>query len=140
VKLAVETGLPIVVHTREADEDVFRILARAGAGHVRGVFHCFSGSTAMARRAVDLGFYVSFSGIVTFPKAEAVRDAARVVPLNRLLVETDSPYLAPVPLRGRRNEPAWVVHVAAALAMVHDISCDALDETVTRNYRNLFGE
>jgi TatD DNase family protein len=116
VSLARELGRPIVIHTREATDDTFEILDRAGGGEVRGVFHCFTGDAAMARRALDSGFHVSFAGIVSFPRASALREAARVVPRERLLVETDAPYLAPVPHRGRRNEPAWVAHTIAALA------------------------
>ena len=104
----------MVIHTREADDDTIALLAREGKGKARGVFHCFSGDARLARRALDLGFYVSFSGIVTFPKAGAIRDAAAIVPLDRLLVETDAPYLAPVPHRGTRNEPARVVEVVRA--------------------------
>ena len=102
-----QLSLPIVMHTREATEDTFRLLREAG--ELRGVFHCFTGDVAMARAALDLGFFVSLAGIVTFPKAAELRDVARIVPSDRLLVETDAPYLAPVPFRGKRNEPAsWV--------------------------------
>ncbi len=140
VGLAADVGLPIVIHTREADEDTFAILAEAGGGRVRGVFHCFSGDAAMAARAVAIGFYVSFSGIVSFPKAEAIREAARVVPLDRVLAETDSPYLAPVPLRGKRNEPAWVTHVVEALAAARGATPSETSAAVTRNYAALFGK
>ncbi len=116
VTLARELALPVVIHTREATDDTFAILREAGEGQVRGVFHCFSGDAGMARAVLDLGFYVSFAGVVTFPRAEDIRGAARIVPLDRLLVETDAPYLAPVPHRGQRNEPARVVHVVEALA------------------------
>ena len=106
----------MIVHTREADQDTLRILEDSGKGEVRGVFHCFTGDAALAAAALELGFYLSFSGIVSFPKSDALRAVAATVPADRLLMETDSPYLAPVPHRGKRNEPALVVHVAEALA------------------------
>jgi TatD DNase family protein len=138
VDLAREVGLPLIVHTREADNETIDILRQTGGGVVRGVFHCFSGDVALARRALDLGFYLSFSGIVTFPKALAIREAAAFVPDDRLLVETDSPYLAPVPRRGKRNEPAWVGHVAACVAGLRGTNTAALGEHVVGNYRRLF--
>src|SRR5207248_2714827 len=108
--------LPVVIHTREADEDTVRILHEQGGGAVRGVLHCFTGGPPLARAGLDLGFYISFSGIMTFPKAGELRETARSVPLDRVLIETDSPFLAPVPHRGTRNEPAHVAQVADALA------------------------
>jgi TatD DNase family protein len=139
VALAVELDVPIVIHTREATDDTFRILHEAG-GRARGVFHCFTGDEAMARAAFDLGFYVSFAGIVTFPRSEGIRAAARIAPADRFLAETDAPYLAPVPHRGRRNEPAYVVEVAARLAEIRGVSAAELASQVTRNFINLFGE
>ena len=136
--LARELDLPAIVHTREADEDTVRLIDEAGPGAVRGVFHCFSGDEALARRAVDLGFYVSFSGILTFKKADAVKAAAAVVPVDRLLIETDCPYLAPVPHRGKRNEPAWVAEVLKALALIRRVSEDELAGIVTSNFVRLF--
>ncbi|MCX6552538.1 MAG: TatD family hydrolase [Acidobacteria bacterium] len=138
VALAREVGLPLVIHTREADDDTVAILEEAGQGQVRGVFHCFSGGVPLARRALDLGFHVSFSGIVTFPKGEDVRAAAATIPLDRLLVETDCPYLAPVPHRGKRNEPAWVVRVIERLAAVHGVSTAVMAAATAENYHNLF--
>jgi len=138
VALARELNLPVIIHTREADSDTIRVLEETGQGGVRGVFHCFSGDRELALRAVDMGFHVSFSAIVTFRNAEPVQDAARVVPLDRLLVETDSPYLAPAPHRGKRNEPAWVVRVAEAVAAIHKVTPGVFSEAVTRNYRDLF--
>lgn len=116
IALAREVGRPVVIHTREADDDTIDALRGEGGGDVTGVFHCFTGDATFARRALDLGFHVSFSGIVTFRNADAIREAARMVPADRLLVETDSPYLAPVPFRGRRNEPARVARVVEAVA------------------------
>lgn len=138
VALATDLDLPVVIHTREADDDTLAIVRESGRGVARGVFHCFSGDAALARHALDLGFFVSFSGIVTFPKAASVREAAAIVPLDRLLVETDCPYLAPVPHRGRRNEPAWVTEVVRALASVHHTGPDAVAAAASANYRRLF--
>jgi len=138
VRLARERGLPVVIHTREATEDTFRILRNAGEGEVRGVFHCFTGDRAMAREAVAIGFHVSFSGIVTFPRADELREAARLVPSDRLLIETDAPYLAPVPHRGKRNEPAFVGRVVEAVAAVRGETSAALADQVTRNFQALF--
>jgi TatD DNase family protein len=135
--MATRLGRPVIIHTREATDDTFAVLARAAG--VRGVFHCFTGDAAMARRALDIGFFVSFSGIVTFPKAEGIREAARLVPDDRLLVETDSPYLAPVPFRGKRNEPAYVAKVVDALAALRGVPSAALAERTSLNFDGLFG-
>ena len=137
IRLASELSLPIIIHTREATDDTFRLIEDAPG--VRGVFHCFTGDEAMARRAAGVDFYVSFAGILTFPKAEEIRTAAAVVPLDRLLVETDSPYLAPVPHRGKRNEPAFVAEVVERLAGLRGMAPAALAEQVTRNFDALFG-
>lgn len=138
LRLARELALPVIIHTREATDDTFALIRSEGAG-VRGVFHCFTGDAAMAREAVAIGFHVSFAGIVTFPKAQDLRDAALVVPADRLLAETDSPYLAPVPLRGKRNEPAFVPHVYARLAAVRNDAPDALARQIVENFHALFG-
>jgi TatD DNase family protein len=139
VDLARVLRRPIVIHTREATEDTFDVLRSAGQGEVRGVFHCFTGDRAMARDALDAGFHISLSGIATFPRADELRDVARLVPRDRLLLETDSPYLAPVPFRGRRNEPAFVVQVAGAIAGVLGVPPVELWAGVTRNFNDLFG-
>ena len=139
VELAMALGLPVIIHTREATEDTFEILRDAGAGRVRGVFHCFTGDEAMARAAFDIGFYVSFAGIVTFPRADSIRAAARIAPAERILAETDAPYLAPVPHRGRRNEPAFVAEVVAKLATIRDVPVSDLARQVTTNFNALFG-
>jgi TatD DNase family protein len=115
IQLATELALPVVIHTREADEDTVAILKEFG-GNLRGVFHCFTGDAALARAALELGFYLSVAGIVTFPNASNLREVVKQVPIDRLLTETDSPYLAPVPYRGKRNEPAHVVKVVDAVA------------------------
>lgn len=139
IRLARDTGLPVVVHTRAADDDTIAIIREDGAGSVRGVFHCFSGSARLAQEALDLGFLLSFSGMLTFPKAGSIRDIAAGVPADRLLVETDCPYLAPVPLRGRRNEPAFVVQTARQLAEVRQVGLDDLDTLVTGNLVRMLG-
>jgi TatD DNase family protein len=139
VALAVELNLPVVIHTREATDDTMAVLREAGGGRVRGVMHCFSGTADDARRALDIGFYISIAGIVTFPKGQNVRDVAALVPIDRLLVETDAPFLAPVPHRGMRNEPAWVVETAAAVAAVRGVSREALDAQLMANLSALLG-
>src|SRR5512145_2824397 len=120
VALARELARPIVIHTREATDDTFDVLRNAGDGAVRGVFHCFTGDVAMARRALELDFHISLSGIVSFPRATELREVAAMVPDNRLLIETDAPYLAPAPHRGKRNEPAFVTRVAEVVAEVRN--------------------
>jgi TatD DNase family protein len=165
LELARTLDLPVIIHTREADADTLRILhevnaadisaagvvpagrvvstgggvpaARAG-GPLRGVFHCFTGDEALARGALELGFYVSFSGIATFPKAEPLRQVARLVPADRRLVETDSPYLAPPPHRGKRNEPAWVARVAEIVGEAVGEPLEAFAAQTTRNFAALF--
>ena len=138
IGLARRRQLPIVIHTREAEADTFAILDEAGAGAVGGVFHCFTGDRAMARRALDAGFHLSLAGIVTFPRASELHAVARMIPLDRLLVETDSPYLAPVPHRGKRNEPAYVVRVAAAIAELRGEPADAVAAAAAANFHRLF--
>lgn len=138
IQLACDHDLPLVIHTREADDDTIDLLTRVGGGKARGVFHCFSGDQHLARRALALGFHVSFSGILTFPRADAVRAAAGIVPLNRLLVETDAPYLAPAPHRGRRNEPSRVVEVVRALSDIRGIDAADMASAAWSNYLDLF--
>jgi len=139
IRAARSTGLPLVVHTRSASADTLAILAEEGAGQVRGVFHCFTETLEVARAALDLGFHISFSGILTFRNAEDLREVAREVPLERCLIETDSPYLAPVPYRGKTNSPAYVPHVAAKLAEVKGLPLDAVARATRRNFEHLFG-
>lgn len=140
VALARELGRPVIIHTREAEDDTFDILRSEGAGAITGVFHCFTGDVAMARRALDLGFLLSFAGIITFPRAGSIREAAAVVPGDRLLAETDSPFLAPVPHRGTRNEPAWVRRVVATIAEVRGAHEDVIDAEITKNFLRLIDE
>lgn len=134
-----ETGLPLIVHTRDADEDTLDILAdEMRIGTFKGLIHCFSTSRDLAEKSVELGLYISVAGIVTFKKAEALREALIGVPLERLLVETDAPYLAPVPMRGKRNEPAFVAHTAACLAEIKGVTPEALATATTENFFALF--
>jgi TatD DNase family protein len=134
-----ETGLPVIVHTRDADEDTIRILREEGGGKgLRGLLHCFSSSRQLAEQALEIGFLISFSGIVTFKKSDELRDTARIVPMDRLLVETDAPYLAPMPMRGKRNEPAFVAHTARHLAEVKGVSYEEMATATTANFLRLF--
>lgn len=133
IALARELKKPIVIHTRSAPEDTIALLERSGARDVGGVIHCFSEDRAFATRALDLGFDLSFSGIVTFKSSAAIQDVAKWAPLDRILVETDSPYLAPVPLRGKPCEPAFVVHTAKKVAELRGIALEALAEATTEN-------
>jgi TatD DNase family protein len=138
IGLARRLRLPLVLHTREAEEDTFRILEQERAGEVGGVFHCFTGDRAMARRALDAGFSLSLSGIVTFPRALELKEVARMVPADRLLIETDSPFLAPVPHRGTRNEPARLVHVAEVVAELRGTTPEAVGRDAAANFDRLF--
>lgn len=142
LQLAREIRLPVIVHTREAQEDTITILREERASEVGGVFHCFSGDAWLAKEALDLGFYLSFSGILTFPNAAALRDIAKTVPLDRVLIETDSPYLTPVPHRGKRNEPAYVGLVAQRLAEIRSgeapVTAEDIGAMTSRNARRLF--
>jgi TatD DNase family protein len=138
LRIAREVGKPVVIHLREADEAAGRILREEGVPAAGGVVHCFTGDPAAARAWLDLGLFISVAGIVTFKAAEAIREAIRLVPPDRLLLETDSPYLAPVPLRGRRNEPANVVHTAARVAELRGIPLEELAALTSANARRLF--
>jgi len=139
VEAARNTSLPLIVHTRDAEEDTAEILGRATReGGVTGVLHCFTGSAGLARKALDFGFFISLSGIVTFKNARDLQDTARQVPLDRLLVETDSPFLAPVPHRGKTCEPAFVADTAAFVAELRGEEADALAEATTANFFRLF--
>ena len=138
MRLARQARKPIVIHTREAWDDTWRLLEEhwvpAGLG---GILHCFSGGPEAARRALDMGFHLAFGGVITFPKATSVREAVVSTPLDRLLIETDAPYLAPVPMRGKRNEPAFVVETAHRLAALRGETFDTLAAATTRNFRKL---
>ena len=137
IRLARERSLPIIIHTREATDDTFRLLREEKAD--RGVFHCFTGDVAMAESALELGFHLSYAGILTFPKAGDLREAARRTPPDRVLSETDAPYLAPVPYRGKRNEPAYVARVVETLAEVQQTGREEMARRIATNFNNLFG-
>ena len=138
IRLARELDVPIIVHTREAEDDTLGILREETGGIVRGVMHCFTGSRKLADEALALGMHISFAGIVTFPKGANVRDVAAQIPADRLLCETDSPYLAPTPNRGKRNEPAWVVRVAEDLAALRQVPLEDLRRQTSANFAALF--
>jgi TatD DNase family protein len=140
LRAARDCGLPVIIHTREAETETIEGLQAEYAGTKRtGIFHCFSGSLTLAQRALDLGFLISFSGIVTFKTASELRDVARQIPLDRLLIETDCPYLTPVPYRGKRNEPAYVVEVARCLADIHGVEIEQLARITAGNFKQFFG-
>lgn len=138
IRAAKACGKPLIIHTRAAAADTLRILNEEGADAVGGVFHCFTETAEVARQALDMGFHISFSGIVTFKNAVELKEVAKQVPLDRLLVETDSPYLAPVPYRGKTNQPAYVLHVAEEIARLRELSLDELAEATTANFFQLF--
>jgi len=138
IRLARRLKRPIVIHTREAEDDTFRILTEERASEIGGVFHCFTGDRDMARRVLDVGFHLSLAGIVTFPRALELKEVARMVPLDRLLVETDSPFLAPVPHRGKRNEPAHVARVAEVIAELRNTSAETVAAATSENFGRLF--
>ena len=138
VRLAREASLPVIVHTREADAETAALLEDEEAGKTGGVIHCFTGGHELARRALAIGFYLSFSGILAFPRSEVIQEVARTAPLDRILVETDSPFLAPPPHRGKRNEPAFVVEVARKVAALRGISVEELGRASAENFHALF--
>jgi TatD DNase family protein len=140
LEIAAAARMPIVIHTRDAFDDTIDVLKQHWAGNgLPCVMHCFTGSVAQAEQCLDLGFYLAFGGVTTFPKATEVREAARMVPIDRLLLETDAPYLAPIPFRGKRNEPSYVAHTAKAIAEGRGIDPEQLAEQTTSNFIKLFG-
>lgn len=138
IRAARACGKPLIIHTRDAGEDTLRIMREEGAQEVGGVMHCFTETLEVAQAAIELNFYISFSGIVTFKNAHAIKAVVQAVPLERMLVETDSPYLAPVPERGKTNEPAWVRYVAEEIARLRGIPLEAVAEATTGNFFRLF--
>jgi TatD DNase family protein len=140
VRLAAEVALPVVIHSREAEREALQIIQEEGGGSVGGVFHCFTGEAEVAAAILEAGLHLSFAGIVTFNRAEVLREVARGVPADRLLTETDAPFLAPVPHRGRRNEPAWIVHVTERLAQIRETPLDVFRGQVARAFDRLFGD
>ena len=139
IHMARQAGLPIVVHNREAQREVAELIRNEGKRELRGVIHCFTGDYEAARAFLDLGFYLSFTGIITFKNADSLRDVVRKLPLDRILVETDSPYLAPVPHRGKRNEPAFVRFVAETVARVRGVALEEVAHATSLNAQRLFG-
>ena len=137
IEVATQTSLPLIVHTRDAEDDTIDLLKTA-KGNITGVIHCFSGSQELADKSLDLGFYISISGIVTFKKADALRAIVKRLPLDRVLLETDAPYLAPVPKRGKRNEPAFMVHTAEVVADLLGVDMETLARRTSENFATLF--
>ncbi|PKO91669.1 MAG: DNAase [Betaproteobacteria bacterium HGW-Betaproteobacteria-1] len=138
IRAAIAVDKPLIIHTRAAADDTLRIMREENASQVGGVMHCFTESLDVALQAIEMGFYISFSGIVTFKNAAALKEVARQIPLDRILVETDSPYLAPVPYRGKTNQPAYVKYVAEEVASLRGIDYETLAEATTRNFFRLF--
>jgi TatD DNase family protein len=138
IRAAILLNKPLIIHTRAAALDTLTILQEENAEKVGGVFHCFTEDWATAKAAVDLNFYISFSGIITFKNAELLREVARLLPIDRILIETDSPYLAPVPFRGKTNQPAYVKYVAEAMAAVKGLAFEEVAKKTSSNYSNLF--
>ncbi len=138
IQAAIACGKPLVIHTRNAVEDTLRIMREEGAQQIGGVMHCFTESLEMALQAIELGFYISFSGIVTFKNALSIKEVAKQIPLNRILVETDSPYLAPMPYRGKINQPSYVKYVAMEVAHLRGITLDEVSSATTENFFRLF--
>ena len=138
IHVALEVDKPLIVHTRNARKDTIALLKEHGQGKVRGVLHCFTEDLAMAEAAIELGFYISFSGIVTFKSAKELQQVAKSIPLERMLIETDSPWLAPVPYRGKTNQPAYVVEVAEYIAELRGVSVAHIAEQTTANFYRLF--
>jgi TatD DNase family protein len=138
IKAALITSKPLIIHTRQAAEDTLLLMKEENAQQIGGVMHCFAEDLDIARRAIDLNFYISFSGIVTFKNATVLQDVARQIPLDRILIETDSPYLAPVPYRGKQNHPALVKHVAEAIANLRGMNYEEIAEITTNNFHSCF--
>ena len=138
IRAAILANKPLIIHTRSAAEDTIRIMREEGANKVGGVMHCFTENLEVALAAIELGFYISFSGIVTFKNATQIKEVAQAIPLDKILVETDSPYLAPVPFRGKTNQPAYVKYVAQEIANLRGISLDAVMQATTQNFFTLF--
>jgi TatD DNase family protein len=138
IRAAIKAKLPLIIHTRNAQKDTISIMKEEGASDAKGVMHCFTETYDMAKQAIDQGFYISFSGIITFKNAEAIRETVKKIPLESILIETDSPYLAPVPNRGKLNEPANVTYVAEKIAEIKNLSIEEVADVTTRNFFTLF--
>jgi len=140
IKAAIQSNLPLIIHTRNAAEDTLKIMREEGANQVGGVMHCFTESLDVALEAIKLNFYISFSGIVTFKNATDLKEVVKAIPLDRMLIETDSPYLAPVPYRGKINDPSNVIHVAEEIAKLKNISVEEVGQVTTQNFFKLFSK
>lgn len=140
IEAGLAADLPLIIHTRAADDDTVRLMREVGQGRSRGVMHCFSGNKDFAAKCLDLGYYISFSGIITFKKADDIREALKYTPMDRLLIETDAPWLAPIPHRGKRNEPSFVIHTANMVAQVKNCALKEVEETTTDNFFRLFSK
>ncbi|MGH1457197.1 MAG: TatD family hydrolase [Alphaproteobacteria bacterium] len=140
IRACIETDLPMVVHTRDAEDDTYKIMSEEHQGKLRGVMHCFSSAQSLAEKSLELGFYISFSGIVTFKKADELRQTAKIVPLNRVLVETDAPFLAPMPYRGKVNEPAYVAKTGEFLAELYGVTPQEFAKITSDNFFRLFNK
>ncbi len=140
IRAAIKSKLPLIIHTRNAQDDTISIMKEEGANSATGVMHCFTESYEMAKKAIDLGFYISFSGIITFKNAETLRETVKKIPIENILIETDSPYLAPVPNRGKLNEPANVVYVAEKIAELKGVAVEKVAEITTNNFFTLFSK
>jgi TatD DNase family protein len=138
IRAAKESGKPLIIHTRSAAADTLRIMTEEEAGRIGGVMHCFTENLEVAKAAIDLGFHISFSGIVTFKNATIIKEVAQNIPLDKILIETDSPYLAPTPHRGKTNQPAYVKHVAEEIARLRNISLEEVGSATTSNFKRLF--
>jgi TatD DNase family protein len=138
IRTARESGKPLIIHTRSSAQDTLRIMAEEDAGSAGGVMHCFTETLEVARAAIDLGFHISFSGILTFKNATIIKEVAQNIPLEKILIETDSPYLAPTPFRGKTNQPAYVKHVAEEIARLRGVTLEEVGEATSRNFRRLF--
>ena len=138
IRAAIRVKKPLIIHTRSASEDTIRIMKEEGASQVAGVMHCFTESLEVAKAAMEQGFYISFSGIVTFKSAKDLQETCKQIPIERILIETDSPYLAPIPNRGKTNEPSWVAHVAQFIADLKGISVEEVAKHTTNNFKTLF--
>ncbi len=139
IRACLETGLPLIIHARDADDDIIGILKEEGSGtHLKGVLHCFSSTPKLAEFGIDIGFYISFSGMITFKKMDWLRDIAKKIPLDKTLIETDAPFLAPAPYRGKTNEPAYIRHTAQTLADIHGMSLDQIATQTKNNFFRLF--
>ena len=138
IKAAIKANLPLIIHTRNAQKDTISIMKEEGASNARGVMHCFTETYDMAKQAIDQGFYISFSGIITFKNADNIRETVKKIPLESILIETDSPYLAPVPNRGKLNQPSNVIFVAEKIAEIKNLSVEEVADVTTRNFFTLF--